>query len=77
MQIHHTNIDKFLQCVMKNEYTKEENDSVVKYHNKYFDVLVQKRKDSKKNDSCIVIDKRQQPIIYNDIAIALDRLCTQ
>ena len=67
-------VEKFLKCVMKNDYHREESESLVKFYNKNFDVLMQKRKDGKK-DSCIVIDKRSKPIIYNDVSIALEKLC--
>ena len=69
------NIQKFLTCVMKNEFQREENNIMVKYYNKDFDLLVQKKKDGKMGESCVVVDKRTQHIIYNEIGIALDRLC--
>ena len=59
---------------MNNDFKRDENNMMVKYYNKDFDLLVQKKKDGKMNDTGVVVDRRNQPIIYNELAIALDRL---
>ena len=70
-----TIVEKFLNYFMTNDYKREDNSAMVKYYNTNFDLLIQKRKDGRMSDSCVVIDKRKQPsIIYNDIGIAWDRL---
>ena len=69
-----TSIQTFLSSVMKNDFKRDENNMMVKYYNKDFDLLVQKKKDGKMNDTGVVVDRRNQPIIYNELAIALDRL---
>lgn len=66
------NIERFITCVMK-DFEYEENNIMVKYYNKNFDLLVQKKKDGNIS-SCVVIDKRNKPIIYNDIEFALKKL---
>lgn len=63
-------IERFLRCVMKNSYSHEEDAGLIKYYNKDFDVIFQKKK-----DQCVVIDKRGKHILYNDINIALSILC--
>lgn len=68
------NIEKFLKHVMKNDYKKYENDQLMKYYNNQFEVIFQKKKEGKKIDLSIVIDKRGKPIIYNNIVIALNNL---
>ena len=67
------NIEKFVSLIMK-DFEREENSVMVKYHNKNFDLLVQKKKDGKVSESCVVVDKRNQPIMYNDIEFALKKL---
>ena len=67
------NIEIFLTNVMTN-YEREENTLMVKYYNKNYELLIQKKKDGRLSDSCVVIDKRKQPIIYNDINVALQKL---
>ncbi len=64
-------IERFLRCVMKNSYSQEEDAGLIKYYNSEFDVIFQK----KKNDQCVVIDKRGKHVFYNDINIALSILC--
>jgi hypothetical protein len=63
-------VDKFLKEVMHNTYEQTETDQVIKYYNDQYDVIQQKRV----GKSCIVVDKRTHPIVYNDIHIALDSL---
>ena len=67
------NIERFITCVMK-DFEYEENNIMVKYYNKSFDLLVQKKKDGNMSNSCVVIDKRNKPIIYNDIEFAMKKL---
>jgi len=63
-------LERFLKHVMHNNFEKEENDTLVKYYNPEFEVISQK----KTGKSCIVVDKRGHPTVYNDIAIALQSL---
>jgi len=69
------NITKFLILVMKNKYNIIENDYLIKYYNKYYEVICKKKKNNSK-EHCIVIDKRntKNTVIYNDILIALSKL---
>lgn len=71
-----SNLDKLLRCIFKNEYQTEETETVIKYHNKSFDIIAHKRKDLRKPESCVVIDKRNKHVVYNDIHIALENLCS-
>jgi hypothetical protein len=67
------NIERFITCVMK-DFECDENNIMVKYYNKNFDLLVQKKKDGNISNSCVVIDKRNKPIIYNNIELAMKKL---
>lgn len=70
------NINKFLIFVMKNNYNIIENDYLIKYYNRHYEIICKKKNNSNKSKQhCIVIDKRdtKNTIIYNNILIALSK----
>ena len=71
-------LSKFLKCVMHNEYKHDDDGCHSKYSNTEYDIIIQKRRSKIGElviESCIVIDKRGKPIIYNDLEIAIQRIC--
>ena len=71
-------INQFLKCVMHSEYTHDNDGFHSKYSNNDFDIIIQKKKSKTHGDSidsCIVIDKRAKIIVYNDISIAIKKIC--
>lgn len=72
-----SNVQTFLKCVMNNDFQNVESNSISKYYNTQFDLILMKSRDGKKIDSCVIVDKRKSnQIIYNDINIALSKLCS-
>ena len=68
-------IQKFVSLVMKNNYVHDTTNTIEKYHNIDYDLLVQKKKNGD-IDTCMIIDKREmQPVYYTDINSALNKLC--
>lgn len=63
-----SSVDKFLKCVMMNNFLQDKTGDVTKFYNNDFDIITQK-------NTSIVIDKRKQHIVYNDINYALKKLC--
>ena len=73
-----TQLNKFLKSVMHSDYKQDEDGNHTKYSNNDFDIIVQKKRTKTHEyliDSCIVIDKRNKPIVYNDISIAIQNIC--
>ncbi len=72
-------INKFLKCVMHSDYRHDDDGVHSKYSNDDFDIIIQKKKTKtligSSIDSCIVIDKRTRPILYNNISIAMKKYC--
>jgi hypothetical protein len=69
-------LNNFLSFMMgKIGYKHCIQDGISKYYNKDFEVILYK---DKKNEHALIIDKRDvnKPIIYNDINIAMSKLCT-
>ncbi len=62
---------------MHSDYKHDDDGCHTKYSNNEFDIIIQRKKGKNDNiiESCIVIDKRSKPIIYNDLSIAMNKLC--
>lgn len=56
------------------DHERHETNTIVKYQNKSFELLIPKKKDGTLSDSCVVVDKRNQHIVYNDIDVALQKI---
>lgn len=62
---------EFIKKIMHNNFNLDENDKIIKYSNKHFNILLTKHG----NKNGIVIDKRwSKPVIYNDLKIAIEKL---
>ena len=70
-------INRFIKCVMQNEYEEQKEGSFVKITNNDFDVIYKLKRNTIESaaESCVVVDKRKRPVIYNDISVAFSRLC--
>ena len=67
-------VQQFVSLIMKNNYVYDETNTIMKYHNIDYDLLVLKKKNGD-IDTCMIIDKRiQQPVYYTDIKTAIKKL---
>jgi hypothetical protein len=64
-------IINFVKKLMNDDYKIDTTDSIIKYYNLQFEIIIYKERKTVKNPNLLIIDKRTtKHIIYNDLSVA-------